>query len=150
MTPNPAKWKYHQKFKNSKKVLGCLVATNLQGACWISGHLFLGMSGFLVILQGIPKNFQIPSIPTNLCHHPSISQGVSGILVIIASVSLDFSILTTHRQGTCPETHTHKGWPTEDEQQHHRELDKITQLLPELLCSFTCVTWKLISNNFCV
>ena len=45
MTPNPAKWRYHQKLWNSKKVLGCLVATNLQGNCWISGHLFLGISG---------------------------------------------------------------------------------------------------------
>ena len=43
--PNPAKCKYHQKLRNSKKVLGCLVATNLQGACRISGHLFLGISG---------------------------------------------------------------------------------------------------------
>ena len=43
--PNPAKCKYHQKLRNSKKVLGCLVATNLQGACRISGHRFLGISG---------------------------------------------------------------------------------------------------------
>ena len=147
MTSNHAKWTYHRKFRNSKKVLGCLVAANLQGACWISGHQFLGISGMsghssrkapnkISRFHRFPRISVIPSI--NL-------QGISGILVIIPSVSLDFEHWKHRDKGIWPETHA-KADQWKRSNSTTVNYNKITRLIPAVFWCNSCMCTSEINN----
>ena len=104
--PNPATCKYHQKLRNSKKVLGCLVATNLQGACWIFGHLFRGIAD--ISGHSSRKFLRI----SRFYQFPRIS-GISHEFARNLRNLRDFGHYYTHAL---------KGWPAEEEQQHTQKL----------------------------